>query len=165
MFSEIVKDELVNAGWYPARKIDISRYKEALRKEGYDIPQKLCEFLTEYGGLKLKIPHFVDITLELLSKYPMLKPPKESYEIMHFDVIEAIGFPSDIPMTEGDIFEPRVGEQMVLFGEIFDGRYFLMMTPSGRIYARDGRSILFLGNTYTDMFENIFHRTVLSEIP
>lgn len=54
---------------------------------------------------------------------------------------------------------------MILFGEIFDGRYLLHMTPSGRIYARDGESVLFLGDNYVEMLENIFQRKRFREIP
>lgn len=164
MFSEKVKKALIDAGWYPDRKMNIEQYKRALKEEGYPVPQKLQDFLLEFGGLRLKIPHFVDTTLELLKQYPMLKEYKTSYEIMHFNVIEAIGIPSKFPMKKEDIFEFRIGEEMILFGEIFDGRYLLYMTPPGCVYARVGESILFLGKNYIEMLENIFHRKQLEEI-
>lgn len=164
MFSEKVKAALTDAGWYANRKINIEQYKKTLEKEGYQVPQQLQDFLTEFGGLRLKIPHFMDITPELLKQYPMLKKYNLPYEVLHFDVVEAIGIPSEFPIGEEDIFEPRIGEEMIPFGEIFDGRYLLYMAPSGRIYARDGESILFLGDNYIEMLENIFHRKPLQEI-
>ena len=165
MFSEKVKAALTDAGWYEGRTVNIEQYKKALEKEGYQVPQQLQFFLTEFGGLRLKIPHFTDITPALLKQYPMLKKYNLAYEILHFDVMEAIGMPSERPMKKEDIFEPRIGEEMILFGEIFDGRYLLHMTPSGRIYARDGESVLFLGDNYVEMLENIFQRKRFREIP
>lgn len=162
--SDEIKNALIEAGWYPNRKINIMQYKNALEREGYEVPQKLQNFLIEFGGLKLKVPHFMDITAEMLKKYPMIKKPKVSYEIMHFDVMEAIGIPSEYPMQKEDIFEPRIGAEMILFGEVFDGRYRLTMTPNGNVYARDGESILFMGGDYIEMLENIFHKKEMREI-
>lgn len=165
MFSEVVKNALVEAGWTPNRKIDITQYEKVLIREGYDVPKVLKDFLTQFGGLQLKTPHFTEITPELLKKYPMLKPHKIPYQILHFDVIEAMGLPSKSPMKKEEIFESRVGEEMIIFGEIWDGRYRLEITPTGKIYGRDGHSILLLGNDYVEMFENEYNRIRPTEIP
>lgn len=37
MFSEEVKKALIEAGWFPNRKIDITRYEKTLLLAGYDI--------------------------------------------------------------------------------------------------------------------------------
>lgn len=163
MFSEEVKKALIEAGWFPNRKIDITRYEKTLLLAGYDIPKILKDFLVAFGGLYLKCPHLVEITPQLLKQYPMLRE-KKSYKILHFNVIEAIGDPI-ISMTKEEIFEPRVKENMIVFGEIWDGRYWLAMTPSGKVYARDADSILFLGNDYVEMLENEFHHVRPREIP
>ena len=84
---------------------------------------------------------------------------------MNFNVIEIFTPPSPNPMTKEEIFEPRIGEDMIEFGEIWDGRYGLAMTPSGKIYARDVDSILFLGNNYIEMLENELHHVRPIEVP
>ena len=163
MFSETVKKALIEAGWTPNRKIDITQYENALINIGYDVPKVLKDFLTEFGGLYLKTPHLTEPTPELLKEYPLLRK-RSPYQILHFDVMDAI-MPGEVPMSKEEIFEPRVGEDMILFGEIWDGRYRLYMTPLGKLYARTVDSILFLGNNYIEMLENEYNRVRVIEIP
>jgi len=164
MFSEKVKEALIEAGSFPNRKIDITQYESTLIREGYYMPQELKDFLSEFGGLCLKCPHFEDFTPRILKRYPMLRR-KKSYQVMNLNVVEVFNPPSLIPITKEEIFEPRIGEDLIEFGEIWDGRYWLAMTPSGKVYARDVDSILFLGNNYEEMLENEFHHVRPIEIP
>ena len=84
---------------------------------------------------------------------------------MNFDVLDVLNPPSKVPMTKEEIFEPRIGEDLIEFGEIWDGRCGLNMTPTGKIYAKDVDYILFLGNNYVEMLENEFHHVRPRMIP
>lgn len=163
MFSDKVKKALIEAGWSPERKVDTTKYEKVLLLAGYSIPKNLKNFLSEFGGLYLKCPQLSEFAPQLLKRRVMIHK-KNLYKIIHFNVIEAIGEPI-VFMTKEEIFEPRIGEEMIAFGEIWDGRYWLAMTPSGKVYARDVDSILFLGNNYEEMLENEFHHVRPIEIP
>lgn len=166
MYSDLVRKALEEAGWYPGRKIDIKPYIEALKAEGYDeVPQVLKDFLTEFGGLHLKERPFTDWS-DIVKDNPELKKYREPPDrIMHFDVLESQGTGPVVPISKEEIFEPRVGEDLIPFGEIYDGRYLLAMTPTGKIYAIDGTSILYLGKDYIEMLENDYHRVRPVEVP
>lgn len=159
MFSAKVLKALIEAGWYAGRCIDISKYVDILEKEGHSVPIVLETFLSEFGGLYLKVPNR-RTNRKLCAKYNVVFKP---YEIMHFDVSN-LGLSGNAQLTRDDIFEPRVNEDLIIFGEIWDGRYWLTMTPSGKIYAVDNQSILMMGNDCFEMLENEFSGKIPMEI-
>ena len=54
MLSELAKQQLRKAGWYEGRKIDVTKYEEKLRAEGYELFLAARKFLEEFGDLKIQ---------------------------------------------------------------------------------------------------------------
>ena len=55
---EAVKKVLMDSGWNEERNVDITEFIEAYNKYGYDMPDKVKEVLSAFGGLTLKIPDY-----------------------------------------------------------------------------------------------------------
>jgi hypothetical protein len=159
MFSEVVTKALLEGGWTPDRKVETTQYEEILKKEGYDVSSALKEFLTQFGGLVLRQPHYTEPTPEEYRKYKF-----ESHEKLHFDVIDEIGIPSKVPMDKEDTYDSRVGDYLTPFGSAYNYHLQLLMTPTGKIYGEYGNYFTLLGNDYIEMFENIYHRVKTPEI-
>lgn len=151
MFSEKVTKGLLEAGWYPSRRVDITESERLLKRLGYEeIPEVLKSFLREFGGLHIKVPYTRDYI--------------KIWEV-NLDVSELFRVSLSPPWTKEQIYEPRVGENLYYFGEIWNGYFNLTMAPSGKMYAVDMSVILFLGNHYVEMFENLFNNIRPPEVP
>lgn len=55
---EAVKKVLMDSGWNEERNVDITEFIEAYNKYGYDMPDKVKEVFSAFGGLTLKIPDY-----------------------------------------------------------------------------------------------------------
>lgn len=133
MFSDKVQEYLQQSGWTPDRKIDVTPYEEALRKEGYEIFPALREFLSNFGGLKLE-----DSAL---------------YRDLDFNPIEAS---QDLCVEETYLYERLTQEPLTVFGFQDKRHEFLMMSPSGKIYFGIDKILFLGGNNYVEFLENAY---------
>ena len=153
MFSEKVYNALVNAGWVSCRKLDIRNFEQALLEDAYEVWPLLKDFLSEFGGLVLVQPSLVEPTVEEQKKYPKLSREMK----LHF-------VPADADSVK-DSYEARAGERLTPFGAAYNDHLTLMMTPTGKIYGGYDNFLCFMGNSYVEMLENIYHRIKTPEIP
>lgn len=138
MHSEIVLKALKQAGWYEGRSVDIEPYIKVLLKWGHHyIPDVIQDMLREYAGLIIEIP----------------RPDRIYNEI---DLTQILRILPNKPYYSGDkIFEPLVNNDLIFIGEIWSGYFLLYMTPDGKVYADNG-GILYLGDSFDEMLENVF---------
>src|SRR5579862_1666554 len=54
---ELTRDILVKAGWYPERTVDTFPIAQALRELGFPVHSRQLEFLRQFGGITMELPH------------------------------------------------------------------------------------------------------------
>jgi len=54
MIEGIAKQQLIKAGWYPGRKINISQYESVYEKYGYNFFPAARKFVEEFGDLYIE---------------------------------------------------------------------------------------------------------------
>lgn len=135
------------AGWTENRKIDISRYENALQKEGYIINKVIRDFLISFGGLKIKHPHHGIQNKE---------------EEFHLDPILAI---SGIYPEKIEEYNKRTGSILTVIGEASNRYLVLMMAEQGAVYAAYDDFLIFLGESGEEAIVTLCEGKQATEIP
>ena len=137
--SEKVLKALKKAGWYEGRSVDIEPYVKVLLKLGHNcIYPHLQNMLSEYAGLKIEIHEPDSIFKEI-------------------DLTNILKLHPDKPLYPGcKISDPKIRSKLIYIGEIGSGNYLLYMTTESEFYAINEDEVLFLGNSFTIMLENVF---------
>jgi len=144
--SQLTRNILENAGWSPLRKIDIKSYEEALLADGYQINDSVRNFLSEFGGLEINHP-----------AYRVQGEEDKS----HFDPIRAIG---GIYHETVEEYEKRVGENLVVIGEGYNGHLVFLISESGKVFGAYDDYLTLLGNNIIEALEAICERKETAEI-
>jgi len=124
---------LKDAGWYPGRKIDITKYIYELEEEGFVVFNKAKDFLQEFGGLGIKYKKSTGI---------------EEYHV----IIPSYGVGSegrDPQFDEAFNVERWANERVVPVGVIYRQNMNLYITESGRFSS--GPAVL--GNNFEEVWE------------
>ena len=131
------KKILEENGWFEERKINISKYILFLASEGYEISDKVKEFLEIFGGLHFKLPEF---------KVP-------GWTTLHFDPVIAA---ENIFKENIESYEQRVGEHLTPIGEAYNGYYTLMISSSGKMYGAFEDTLRKEGDNYEEGIESLY---------
>lgn len=112
---------LSNSGWAPTRTVDVTAYLEAHEEAGCSVPEIVVEFLSNFGGLKINLPH--KDSIEINGK-------KKLSGKVYFDGFIAGGFCDDfkpyaeIVNVEGLYPIGEIGGQSVLFLDDLGRMYY-----------------------------------------
>jgi hypothetical protein len=130
--SETVLAILRSHGWQEGRQVDISAILALLKSKGIDPSPIAVEFLKEFHGLHLQLPH-------------------GGISAMNFDVYEVMTF-----LEEGELtwLESLVGQPLCPVG--VGGRFLLFIAPSGEaIFLHDEWLLYLRAKDIHDAFEVI----------
>jgi hypothetical protein len=136
-YSETTKKFLLQAGWFPERKIDISSYEQLLYSKGYELNDIVKEFLSEFGELKISFPNHVNSSMT---------------DDIVFHTIEAI---IGIFHEKVEIYQERVGEKLVTIGEAYNGNMVVLMSLSGKFYGAYDDLVVYYGENRYEALEAI----------
>ncbi len=133
---------LHQAGWFENREININEFRQALREEGFVMPNKAAQFLKVFGKLKIE---------QLCGDY------------FHFDVAEAVE--SVDPDWIKEDYSKRAGEKLCIIGEAFNGYMTVCMSPQGRVYAGFDDTLVYAGASGNEAIETLSLGYELTEVP
>jgi len=147
-FSTETESILIKAGWQNGRKIDTTGYEQALKEEGFEIPNCVITLLQEFGGLRIVHPH--------------AKVPGKTDDFI-FEVVKATchylaGW------VKGN-YSRRVGKKLCSVGEACDAHMILAMSFDGEVFAGFDDFLAYVGCSGDDAIEVLCSGTKLREIP
>ena len=156
MYSKQAKEVLEKYGWYEGRKIDISEQLEMLEKAGFEIFDKVKEFIVEFDGLRLPT--------EYRNKNFDEKNPNNWH---NFDVLHYIRGIFSMPAKDWAGYRKAVTshhkctEKVFPIGGLHGWYLTLYITESGKII--DDRIIY--GNSIEESIENLATHKYVGFIP
>lgn len=119
MLSELAKQQLRKAGWYEGRKIDVTKYEEKLRKEGYELFPAARKFLEEFGDLYIA------------DKYEALDV-KKGYCIKESRI--ELPYCCGCPQVEEKV-KQLTGQRILMVGAIDCGEIYIYISEDGKFYT------------------------------
>lgn len=137
VLSKFSRDCLADAGWTKVRRIDIGPHIRQLEADGYTVFEVAQEFLTRFGGLRLKYPHF---------RVP------EHDDSCHFDAAAASRRISKYTVAR---YAEAIGKPVCPVGAAFHDHMVLMMTERGIVYAAFEDALIRLAQSPIDMINNL----------
>ncbi|NLK63439.1 MAG: hypothetical protein GX287_08345 [Fusobacteria bacterium] len=126
MTSKELSKEKINllkkAGWYEGRQVEIEEEVRLLEERGFEVSEKVKEYLREFNGIHIKIqdPYFED---EIDEHY--------------IDVEDAMGDAADRYMVV--LYEKKVKENLVFVGGMDNDNLILMISETGKVYCSVGK--------------------------
>lgn len=129
--SNETRDILLQAGWNPNNKVELTETVKFLEAMGYQVFNAAVDALSQFGGGEYKFKH-----------------PDGSLETFHFSPEEAIG--DYYEKEDFEEFEVRVKEPLVVIGEAYRGNLTMFISISGKVFGKNGYSIFKFGD---DIFE------------
>ncbi|KGA81065.1 hypothetical protein KQ41_19815 [Lysinibacillus fusiformis] len=129
--SNETRDILLQAGWNPNNKVELTETVKFLEAMGYQVFNAAVDALSQFGGVQYKFKH-----------------PDGSLETFNFSPEEAIG--DYYEKEDFEEFEVRVKEALVVIGEAYRGNLIMFISISGKVFGKNGYSIFKFGD---DMFE------------
>ena len=156
MYSKQAKEVLEKYGWYEGRKIDISEQLEMLEKAGFEIFDKVKEFIVEFDGLRLPA--------EYRNKNFDEKNPNNWH---NFDVLHYIRGIFSLPAEKWGGYKESITTHIKCTEKVFpigglDGWYMtLYITESGKIID----DLTIYGNSIEEGIENLATHKHVGFIP
>jgi len=141
-FSERTLSILQVAGWYPARSVNIDKYLQTLKNEGYEVFPIVQAFLKKFGGLEMS--------------WAIETSKGDVQDSMHFNPGDA----ASAVYYEGYIskYEERLGTRVCIIGECSNKNTTIMMDAQGKVYGGFDDYLSFFGETGEQAIENIITR-------
>jgi hypothetical protein len=125
---------LREAGWYPNRRVDITKDLTALEQKGYSVFEVVIEFLQEYSGLTVNFDHHGD--------------PDEAW----FSGSRACNLMAP-PWVED--YSRRAGVRLLPVGAVFDEHLTLLIGADGSWYGGFDDIFGSRGANFFELIENI----------
>lgn len=147
-FSTDTKFLLIKAGWQEGRKVDITRYKQVLIEEGFEIPNCVITLLQEFGGLRIVHPH--------------AKVPGKTDDFI-FEIDKATCYHLG-GLVKGN-YSHRIGKKLCIIGEACDAHMLLVMSDDGEVFAGFDDFLCYVGASGDDAIESLCSGRNLREIP
>ncbi|CAI6064513.1 hypothetical protein PAECIP112173_01925 [Paenibacillus sp. JJ-100] len=129
--SDETRKVLLQAGWNPAEKLELTETINFLKEMGYEVYEPIIEALSQFGRFEYKYKH-----------------PDGSWETFLFSPEEAVG--DYYEKKDFEEFEIRVKEPLVVVGEAYRGNIILFISKSGKVFGENGSSLFKLGD---DIYE------------
>lgn len=143
---ESIAKYLSDLGWCPNRHVDPSLYLSSLSGDGYEQFPQISEFLANFGGLDGLMPTF---------------RKEGEYERIHFNPTEAVG---NVYREKVSTYESRVGEQLAVVGEAYNGHLSLLLSSNGRLFGAYDDYLCLLGNNVIEGIATLFERREAEEV-
>jgi len=137
VLSKFSRDCLADAGWTKGRRIDVGPHIRRLEADGYPVFEVARDFLTRFGGLRLKYPHF--------------RVPAHD-DSCHFDAAAASRRISKYTVAR---YAEAIGKPVCPVGAAFHDHMVLMMTERGLGYAAFEDALIRLAESPIDMINNL----------
>jgi hypothetical protein len=131
-----VKEILIQAGWNPNNKADLTETVKFLEAMGYQVFDSLIDALRVFGGSEYKFKH-----------------PDGSMETFMFSPEEAVG--DYYEKEDFEEFETRVKEPLVVIGEAYRGNLIMFMSKSGKVYGKNGYSLFKFGDNIFEALDTL----------
>ena len=129
--SDETRDILLQAGWNPNNKVELTETVKFLEAMGYQVFNPVVDALSQFGGVEYKFKH-----------------PDGSLETFHFIPEEVVG--DYYEKEDFEEFEVRVKEPLVVIGEAYRGNLVMFISKSGKVFGKNGYSLFKFGD---DIFE------------
>lgn len=131
------RDCLARAGWTPRRRIDIAAHVRQLEADGYPVFEAVRDFLSRFGELTLRYPHF--------------RVPAHE-DSCHFDAAAATRSISSRTITA---YAEAIGKPVCPIGAAFSGHMTLLMTERGAVYAAYEDTLIRLAESPVDAINEL----------
>ncbi|WP_046214900.1 SUKH-3 domain-containing protein [Paenibacillus wulumuqiensis] len=113
--SNETRDILLQAGWNPNNKVELTEIVNFLEAMGYQVFNPVIDALSQYGGVEYKFKH-----------------PDGSFENFYFNPEEVIG--DYYEKEDFEEFEARVKEPLVIIGEAYRGNLIMFISKSWKSF-------------------------------
>ncbi len=151
--SEVARQQLLEAGWFPGRHIDIQPFLHTLEQEGYDVPASVHSFLAEFGGIRLNFSYIEYVETKLGGRDVLFK------EHIDFNPIHAA---DNIIPEKLHFFTSLVRQRLCVIGEYQDTT--LLMDTTGRVYSAFGWDLYQCGETGARAIETMLEKGKFSKV-
>ncbi|NEU28894.1 SUKH-3 domain-containing protein [Paenibacillus ottowii] len=134
--SDETREILLQAGWNPNNKLDLTETVSFLEAMGYEVFNPVIEALSLFGGIEYKFKH-----------------PDGSLETFHFIPEEAVG--DYYEKEDFEEFEARVKEPLVIVGEAYRGNLIMFISKSGKVFGKNGYSLFKFGDNILEALDTL----------
>lgn len=141
MIEGIAKQQLIKAGWYPGRKINISQYENVYEKYGYNFFPAARRFVEEYGDLYIEDSFYIDVY-------------GKKRVLTHQSSTEAIQFTFPMPEEVREL----VGRDIVPVAMLYHMETCMYISEDGKFYQNERVGGLAAENS--DQLWNEYYGTV-----
>lgn len=148
-FSDLTLECLKKAGWSETYRADMREYEQLMEKSGCPLPVPVKGFLSRFGKLTIKHPHF------------RVKSTEDNF---HFDAMFAAAAPAGHYCDDLDQYSERVGVHLYAIGEASRGYLLLMMGDNGQVYAAYDQFMIFIAQTGEEAVEALCSGREFKEI-
>lgn len=145
--SKRMSECLNRSGWYPNRTIDATTFVVSLNSAGFVVHKAAEDFLTEYGGLRIKYPHAKVTDME---------------DEMHFDPLIVITHITAAAVNE---YAKVLDRKLCPIGEAARGYLTLMMDETGKVYGSYDEFFASIGSSGADAIDGLCSGRELEVIP
>jgi hypothetical protein len=128
-------DVLRGAGWFPGRAVETVEFQRCLEGAGYAIPEKVHDFLREFGGLRV-----------------MYEGQARQEDTILLDAGTEAGL---IPVERVADYENRVRASLCPVGVYVCESSTLLMSADGEVYSAFDEFLSLVGRTGIDALSNI----------
>lgn len=136
---------LKKAGWYPNRKIDISKLLVCYKKKGFDVFPAAIKFIEEFGMLEIRSPISSKISDKDILRYGFDRFENHTTDLTKY-IINGLTSRSYV-----EEYEEYVEEKLVIVGKLVDGHATLMISESGRFFTEYG----FFGKSIEEFWDRL----------
>jgi hypothetical protein len=138
---------LEKAGWRLNRHVDTTRFEAALRERGLSVSAPAIEFLSEFGGLALRYPHFRAQGRE-----------------------DGCNFLADVAAAGAQEwriqeYEMALGSRLTVIGRAFSDHMTVVMDEGGRVYAGFEDVLVNVGKSGADALNALCEGREVRTIP
>lgn len=132
--SQKTTDALLNAGWFPNRKLDTTEIEELIESRGFKVYEPVKKFLEEFADLKI-----------MVNSDNMIGTTE-----VHKTTIKELYYPEFMRSGKSEA-ERNANEMLVPVGSICDGTFLLYISETGKMYCSIGK----LGDTAWEGWERL----------
>ncbi|MFT9820972.1 SUKH-3 domain-containing protein [Lysinibacillus sp. NPDC056185] len=129
------RDILLQAGWNPNNKINVTKSVMFLETMGYQVNDSVIDVLTVFGGMTYKFKH-----------------PDGSIETFHFSPETVGDYYEKVDFEE---FEERINEPLVVVGEAYRGYLIMFIAQSGKVFGKNASSLYKFGDNIFEALDTL----------